>query len=62
MFPDDLPPGVAPTPGSKIETPNVKKRHKRAKSSAKNLDNSQEAGEIHPSKMLNANLPQFFFR
>ncbi|ELT98958.1 hypothetical protein CAPTEDRAFT_219196 [Capitella teleta] len=44
---DDFPPGSAPpppqTPGSKIETPNVKKRHKRAKSSAKNLDNSQDA-------------------
>ena len=37
------PPGM--NAGSKIETPNVKKRHKRAKSSAKNLDNSQDAGQ-----------------
>ena len=29
-------------PASRIETPNVKKRHRRAKSGAKNLDTSQD--------------------
>ena len=38
------PPGSINTPGSKIETPNVKKRHRRAKSGAKTLD-GQDPGK-----------------
>ena len=34
------------TPNSKVETPNVKKRHRRAKSGTnKNLDPGQDGGE-----------------
>ena len=32
------------TPNSKIETPNVKKRHRRAKSGTNKVDANQDAG------------------
>ena len=36
---------LAVQPNNKIETPNVKKRHKRLRSGAKNLDSGQDLGQ-----------------
>ena len=43
------------TPNSKVETPNVKKRHRRAKSGTnKNLDPGQDGGEFTPCMHVGA--------